>query len=1242
MSSVAGTIKQQCPSCGGMITIKSTLIGKKIDCPKCKFRFIVESEDGPAAEEEKTTKKAAAEGKGKGKKKLSIKVRGEDDEDEEQEGKSSSKTALLILAGVGVGLLVVVGIVILLVVSGGGSSSTPTTTPMTQSRPGGGPEQPAETPEQAMQALVSRLNNPAEAEQAKTELLNKLEGDDATARELAFNKLKEAALEGNDAALEVLRNALASSKEDVKNRAEELVTLINQERSRSAAALKEDPTNMLPQDTQVLLTIPVRKFIDGPLGLAVLAQGAFRLEDFDRRLGIEFKNIEEMVISCNKEHGRTLAVVRTMDPFVWDDVVKAMQIEQRNRQVVQGKEYFPGKCDLLNEFLKDRMKPVASLRDRAFVHKYDDRTLLIGDETTIKNWLTQRPEFQVTPTPAPPRDALPSGAPAAGPGEGGVPDAGGAGAPGAGAGIPPGAGAGIPPPAGGPTSSAGGGAPGAGAGVPPGAGFGIAGPGGAGGPGAGAGAPPGAGAGVPPGAGFGIAGPGGAGGPGAGAGAPPGAGAGVPPGAGFGIAGPGGAGGPGAGAGVPPGAGFGIGGFGPGGGGSQPPALPPSPPVITEKRYLTLPSKMRRVIAKAENEKPSLVLFAEAAASNESEPIVGWMYYFEQLAKNYQRQFEIVALALQSDENLVLRFAGACRERRQTSDIQKDLVSIFKKAAREDLKTLLGFEFAVSSGAEVAQSGAGQGQGQGLFGPAQGPGAGFGISGPGGVGPGAPGLPMGPGGAGIGGPGVPPGGGQFGPGVPPGAGFGISGPGGAGPGAPGLPPGPGGAGVGGPGVPPGGGRFGPGMPPGAGFGISGPGGVGPGAPGLPPGPPGGQAGFGPGVPPGAGFGIGGPGGIGPGMPGPAGTGQPGMGPTEEHTKPSSTLTVTREDEFIIVTATVIDKTDAFVDSRITPQVIRMRAEMDMSSGRFRLADMPSSMALYLSRHQDTFPMGALRRRPDLARGGRPWPASERLSFLRELLPFLGDDRYYELYDATKPDKSWRDPENARVGRVAVPHFLNPATGNFFTKVRGIDHPMAVTHFVGMAGVGPDAPFYDKKDPRAGIFGYDRQASKSDITDGASYTILLIQNDPAVCGPWIAGGGSTVRGTSLTGDRDVGHRGGFISTDHNGKPGVWVMMADGSIRFLSKSVDPQAFKAMCTMAGGDADAIGDLSAIAPEVRLPTTPRPSGSQPGPRPTPPAEAEQKAEPKPQPDTPATPPKKPPMPEEEEETPAKKKPGG
>src|SRR5438045_1734084 len=37
------SFKQQCPSCEAMVPIRDpNLIGRKIDCPKCKYRFVVE------------------------------------------------------------------------------------------------------------------------------------------------------------------------------------------------------------------------------------------------------------------------------------------------------------------------------------------------------------------------------------------------------------------------------------------------------------------------------------------------------------------------------------------------------------------------------------------------------------------------------------------------------------------------------------------------------------------------------------------------------------------------------------------------------------------------------------------------------------------------------------------------------------------------------------------------------------------------------------------------------------------------------------------------------------------------------------------------------------------------------------------------------------------------------------------------------------------------------------------------
>ena len=46
---VKSSFKQQCPSCEALVPIRDpNLVGRKIDCPKCKYRFVVEE---PADEE---------------------------------------------------------------------------------------------------------------------------------------------------------------------------------------------------------------------------------------------------------------------------------------------------------------------------------------------------------------------------------------------------------------------------------------------------------------------------------------------------------------------------------------------------------------------------------------------------------------------------------------------------------------------------------------------------------------------------------------------------------------------------------------------------------------------------------------------------------------------------------------------------------------------------------------------------------------------------------------------------------------------------------------------------------------------------------------------------------------------------------------------------------------------------------------------------------------------------------------
>src|SRR5215471_8289315 len=59
--------KQQCPSCEALVPIKDTsLVGRKIDCPKCKYRFVVEEpgEEKDASDDSSEDVKKSAKKKG--------------------------------------------------------------------------------------------------------------------------------------------------------------------------------------------------------------------------------------------------------------------------------------------------------------------------------------------------------------------------------------------------------------------------------------------------------------------------------------------------------------------------------------------------------------------------------------------------------------------------------------------------------------------------------------------------------------------------------------------------------------------------------------------------------------------------------------------------------------------------------------------------------------------------------------------------------------------------------------------------------------------------------------------------------------------------------------------------------------------------------------------------------------------------------------------------------------------------
>src|SRR5205814_1160576 len=119
------SFKQQCPSCEAMVPIRDPgLIGRKIDCPKCKYRFVVEEpEDSTPDEAPARPAKKAAGIKGGGKNGAAgavakRKTRDSDDQEDtgDKEDKKVSSTmmiggvlAVLALALLGVGAWLVLG-----------------------------------------------------------------------------------------------------------------------------------------------------------------------------------------------------------------------------------------------------------------------------------------------------------------------------------------------------------------------------------------------------------------------------------------------------------------------------------------------------------------------------------------------------------------------------------------------------------------------------------------------------------------------------------------------------------------------------------------------------------------------------------------------------------------------------------------------------------------------------------------------------------------------------------------------------------------------------------------------------------------------------------------------------------------------------------------------------------------------------------------------------------------------------
>lgn len=181
------------------------------------------------------------------------------------------------------------------------------------------------------------------------------------------------------------------------------------------------------------------------------------------------------------------------------------------------------------------------------------------------------------------------------------------------------------------------------------------------------------------------------------------------------------------------------------------------------------------------------------------------------------------------------------------------------------------------------------------------------------------------------------------------------------------------------------------------------------------------------------------------------------------------------------------------------------------------------------------------------------PAS-RWSWYAPLLPYMERKSWF---DAIQFERSWNDPVNQPISRSTLASLIHPGIGPSRTN-----DLYPVTHFVGMAGIGPDAAKLDGSDPRAGIFGFNRRVALADVKDGLQTTIAVATVSSSL-GAWASGGSATVRGFSAEPY--------YLGPDGFGnalEQGTIVLMCDGSARFLANDVDPKILEALATIHGGE--------------------------------------------------------------------------
>lgn len=190
--------------------------------------------------------------------------------------------------------------------------------------------------------------------------------------------------------------------------------------------------------------------------------------------------------------------------------------------------------------------------------------------------------------------------------------------------------------------------------------------------------------------------------------------------------------------------------------------------------------------------------------------------------------------------------------------------------------------------------------------------------------------------------------------------------------------------------------------------------------------------------------------------------------------------------------------------------------------------------------------------------GEGLPPERRLSWQAAILPFMDPGRStqpVDVYVRLDIGRGWDVEPNRDVARVRMPEFLCPGQ-----KVVANVGDAAPTMYLGIAGVGLDAATLHRDHARAGFFGYDRFIDRQDVTRGQAETLLAAESATRL-GPWISGGGATVRPVVPDDQPYIGVGRPFGGL-HSG--GTLTVFVDGHVQVIANGINPRIWEAHATL------------------------------------------------------------------------------